>query len=405
MACSELKVLQKFIGDGLVVVLVASADGETPLNHSTPSFLVALSKPTSFHLVTHKWLHTSLAKGRFLPTDKYLLLHDSTAKTIDLNPHNEPHYPLRQAIENGITAEGSGGILAGYNFYLCNDISSDGQDPKTLRVLSVLLITAGAKRLTGEMEMTEMPKTIVIRSLTGVTQDEVANDLVESGATPVTYMVIFDVLSKQDSSVLDNIQKVLRAKKQATEKMTTDTAPLSYAYGNSPEVEITAYVTTLDHIYRSVSQPGKGDVDRALLGTQGTLQIVRKGSVSYVKYFDQDGTLKFKSKAPSKSEAREHMFGNAGKQNCVAWDTFDESKSSTMNVIYRRFYFWFNSRQSQDTFLGILIGMDIDQSTKKSILEEWYDEEGAFFATVDTVLDHAKVHAKVPKVYAESQQI
>lgn len=363
-----------------MTVLVSSTK---PVPHTTP-FLVAMSKGVD--IVTHKWLLRSLKQEEFLPLSDYLLKDDGVAESTDIttNVYDTP-FSLSDAIVNGMRASDEGGIFDGCVFALCRGIGKAERD-MTKKELKVLLQAAGAEELQrGMLEDTDTIDNLLVVTSMKATDEQIeyASEFEEFGGMRVSSMVILQVLLLQSKTPLEKVIEVME-ERAAAKKNAFDAALHSFASGPAKEL----LRMTLVEASRTLSKPDEGDKNRGQLGQGGTLQIVASRLDKYAHYFDQERTLKFKARVPSKSFAYKEMLSNAGEDNCIVWETSNEAGDQTMN---RRHFFWFHSRAQLDTCLVTMFGIDLN-SNNQSILEEWYDEKSRFYANEFTFPAHVIVN-------------
>jgi hypothetical protein len=353
--------------------LVASQDRNTTVNPHTTPFLVAMSsgKP----ILTYKWLPKSLEHGAFLPLKNFLLKDDSAAESIDMTKNvYDTFFPLSEAIEKGIVASSKGGILNGFIFALCGGRS---EDDFTKKELQVLLEAAGAKEYVSDESDDTIDNLLVVTSMAATEkQMKKADNIIASnkGGMRVTSMLILQILLLQS---LAPLQRLIEAKeREAAEKEAA-------FHAHFPEGE-ELFSMELVGAERTLSKPGEGDENRGNLGDGGTLKIVRSEGTTNVLYFDQDRKLKFKAKAPAPPKslprnAPSPIFGNAGKQNVLAWEVTNCANGPGDQKLWRRHFFWFHRREQLDTCLVTLFGIGtVDPLANQSILEAWYDESSKF---------------------------
>ena len=364
-----------------MTVLVSSTTPE-PDPHTTP-FLVAMSKGVA--IVTRKWLFKSLKQEKCLPLSDYLLKDDGVAESTDItkNVYDTP-FSLSDAIANGIHASSKGGILDGYVFALCPGIGKAEHD-FTRKELRVLLQAAGAEALPNDMleETDTIDNLLVVTSMKATDEQiEHASKFEEFGGMRVSSMLILQMLLHQSKDPLEKLIEVMK-ERTAAKKNAFDAALHTFATGPAKEL----LRMTLVEVNRTLSKPDEGDKNRGQLGQGGTIQIVESGLNKYLHYFDQEGSLKFKARVPSKFFAHKEMISSAGEQNVIAWEVSNEIGDQTMN---RRHLLWFHNRAQLDTCLVTLFGIDVD-SANQSILEEWYNESSRFYANEVTLPAHVIV--------------
>ena len=309
-------------------------------------------------IVNRKWLEKSLRKQQFIPSSPFLLKNDGIAETTDMAKLYEVFHPLSLSIRNGIDASAYGGILAGYSFILCKDLD---EDEITTREIRQLLIASGAKYLIArKLEETEgkLDKLLIVMSKVAKSEQiEYTNTFTSRGGIRVSSVLVLQILLLQNLSPL---QELIHIQERELEKEENNTVVL--------------LEKKLVSVNRTLSKPDRAvEKNRGELGENGMLQIVDIRSQIYVQYKDQDGNLTFRAKAPTKPYAHEEMFGNAGLENCLAWEVTNEAGLP----IHRRFFFWFLSRAQLDTFLVTLFDTN-PNALNQSILEEWYNERGRF---------------------------
>ena len=328
-------------------VLIASADSSTtPVNPHTTPFIFALTR--GIPIVVSGWLKKSLKEGEFLPMDGYLLKNDEAGEIIDTSGAMGTHFPVRQSIGNGIEALRDGGILSNYMFTLCVGIGEGTNEP-SMKELNVLLQAAGAKRLTrkdleGE-DMDDLSKLLLVTSSPATDkQVEQANKFVGIGAIRVQVRLMLQVLLQQSLAPLERVIAIQAQRAADAEKQASANADAAFhTFAGNPERVV--HETTLIDASRTLSKPKVGNLNRGQLGGGGTLQILEDAfNNKGVKYYDQKRILRFKASVPSKSDAHKEMFGNAGLQDMLVWETTDKSGYGSGSAINRRFCFVCKSR-------------------------------------------------------------
>jgi len=86
-----------------------------------------------------------------------------------------------------------------------------------------------------------------------------------------------------------------------------------------------------------LSNPDIGDLDSWDLGT-GTGKIwrsVKNNTTSAFQFVDHKGVKKIEAEIPPIATAHKHFFGNAGKQNCIVWDTYDTSGDTSGGTVVK----------------------------------------------------------------------
>lgn len=363
-------------------------------NYTTTTFLLFLTTGTS--IITPEWIDDSIDSNEFLPVRDYRLKDQDVAGVIDINGSCETHYSLSLAITNGIKAARNGGILAGYYFTMCPGIG-DGDDPftknpirkeKSTEEVRLLLTAAGAEEVNVDEDSRHDNLLFIMSMKATEEQIQYATNLTNGGGYRVSLTVILQSLTKQSLVPLENVLEI-RRKKAEEEKKTASTATFFAPTDAGTEV---VFRQPIFGVTRSLSRHD-GDETRAHLGELGTLQVVCESGVRTVYYTDQAGELKFNSPAPPLPPLQEAlnfvMFGNSGKQHCVAWEATNVagkfSSTCDQEVLNRRFFFWFRDRPQLDTFLMALFE---NGDPSQSILQEWYDKNGRFYRHEETLPAH-----------------
>lgn len=141
----------------------------------------------------------------------------------------------------------------------------------------------------------------------------------------------------------------------------------------------------------------QGDIGRQYLGANGTLKIFKciQSNQIIVQYIDDSGEKKFEAEAPLPETAHLQLQGNAGYEPCIMWDAYNKQVTSGGTIVkggkeasnptmFRRFFFWFRSREQLTAVLSHLLYHDM------SLLEEFFDDKGRFFAKMKPSLRISK---------------
>lgn len=142
----------------------------------------------------------------------------------------------------------------------------------------------------------------------------------------------------------------------------------------------------------------QGDIGRQYLGANGTLKIFKciQSNQIIVQYIDDSGEKKFEAEAPLPETAHLQLQGNAGYEPCIMWDAYNKQVTSGGTIVkggkeasnptmFRQFFFWFRSREQLTAVLSHLLYHDM------SLLEEFFDDEGRFFAKNETKPSHQQI--------------
>jgi hypothetical protein len=176
-------------------------------------------------------------------------------------------------------------------------------------------------------------------------------------------------------------------KKMATKNETQMIKLFETAISRSPE--------------RTISNQNIGDISRQYLGDNGTFEIFKclSTNIIIVRYLNHAGEKTFEAEAPQPEKSHAELQGNAGFDCCFFWEAYnkvvasggtiikDANKSSNPTMC-RRFYFWFRSKEQLTSVLSHLLYHDMD------LLEEFFRNDGRFFAAVETKPPHEQVQGE-----------
>ena len=151
-----------------------------------------------------------------------------------------------------------------------------------------------------------------------------------------------------------------------------------------------------DGVFRSLSNPDIGDPDRWDLGT-GTGKIWRSvdnNTTGIFQFVNHGGVKKMEAEIPPLATAHKHLFGNAGKQNCIVWDAYDTSGDTSGGTVVkgghdskkaarlRQYIINFRSAQQLSAFLLFMFNGSV------SLLEEWFESDGRFCPKTPSLPPH-----------------
>ena len=366
--------------------------------------------------------------NKFLPPDDFLIE--------DKDGEKKHNFSLKKSIAYGIDARKKGGIGQGFSFYLCTGVAGTKSIPLR-KEFQALFKASGAKYLATQRQLAALSKKageaeVDLSAVLIVTSDPVTSkqandkqDAVNHGATRVAYSILLEALMKQDFTFLSPPanKKTIKTFEEAQGRLNNFGFDVSFGgvgrvidvsgqgktkgyskfstplkKGKLPELEMALVWSTLleDGIFRSLSNPDIGNPDRWDLGT-GTGKIWRSvdnNVTGIFQFVNHEGVKKMEAEIPPLATAHKHLFGNAGKQNCIVWDAYDTSGDTSGGTVVkggrdskkaarlRQYVINFRSAQQLSAFLLFMFNGSVN------LLEEWFDSDGRFCPKTPSLPPH-----------------